>query len=644
MSNVLFSTTVMDWLALLNDFNVGYGLWLMLGAVTLLVFWSRSSMHRAGYFVLLLGGVTTWLGLKLLSPEQMNAESSLFVLAGIGLLVWAIGAPLSFVLERWLGRAMLDADRWIERPLRLFVGLYVVIEVASAVAIGLKTGAEKLIPLMSREGWAKALGLVEKTITTFDITPAYFSNIRVFSVLLVLTLFLILGVFAKRWFHLLSVMFFSTALFLAGFSLLPGIPSLSLSTTPLVFVSTLAAAMLLSQFLQESVQTDPELEAPWVEWYQSISGRVLTHVMLICFTMITLYPVLLVFKKAVIPTQSFDLELSPIPSTLTKYLGAWQKKQPKIRSCYGRAMRQNFNEVMGLGDSCLDLFCQQYRRTGNKEWLNQAKVCRGFVGDMKKSAKARKRALASWKAYVVGTVPKSISKKAMAKLLNEIEEQHLERRKRRGLFFRQLWNSVFVSLITTILGIFLACTAAYAFSRFEFVGRETGLMSFLVSQMFPGTLMMIPLYILISKLGLLNSLLGLTLVYSTTSIPFCVWMLKGYFDTIPREIEEAAIIDGASRTMIFVRIILPLAKPAIAVTALFSFMTAWNEFILAATFMNQESSYTLPVLLQNYVGAHTTDWGHFAAGAILVSLPIVALFYVLQKYLVSGLTAGSVKG
>ena len=266
------------------------------------------------------------------------------------------------------------------------------------------------------------------------------------------------------------------------------------------------------------------------------------------------------------------------------------------------------------------------------------------MGVIHAKGKAKKQAFQKWKQTVLSGLPQTLSTPKMTKLLREMEEQQTERGKRRGVFFQQLWNSVFVSFITTILGIFLACTAAYAFSRFDFVGRETGLMSFLVSQMFPGTLMMIPLYILIAKLGLLNSLWGLTLVYSTTSIPFCVWMLKGYFDTIPKEIEEAAIIDGASRTMIFVRIILPLSKPAIAVTALFSFMTAWNEFILAATFMNQESSYTLPVLLQSYVGAHTTDWGHFAAGAILVSLPIVALFYVLQKYLVSGLTAGSVKG
>jgi arabinogalactan oligomer/maltooligosaccharide transport system permease protein len=212
------------------------------------------------------------------------------------------------------------------------------------------------------------------------------------------------------------------------------------------------------------------------------------------------------------------------------------------------------------------------------------------------------------------------------------------------LFGRQLLNSLVVSGVTATVGVALACTAGYALSRWSFPGRDRLMGAFLLTQMFPGVVMAIPLYLLLDTLGLLDTLTGLILVYSTTTVPFATWNLKGYFDTIPKDLEEAATLDGASRWVTFTRVILPLARPAIVVTALFAFMTAWNEFILAATLMGDERAYTLPVVLNGYVGEFGAEWGKFAAGAILVSLPVTALFFALQRHLVEGLTAGGVKG
>jgi len=215
-------------------------------------------------------------------------------------------------------------------------------------------------------------------------------------------------------------------------------------------------------------------------------------------------------------------------------------------------------------------------------------------------------------------------------------------------FFLWLRTSLLVAAGTTILSILLATTAAYAFSRFNFLGKKGFMLSFLVVQMFPGVIILIPYYILMRQLGLANTFIGLILAYSVTALPLAVWMIKGFFDTIPVDLEESAMVDGCNRLSAFYKVVLPLAKPAVAVVALFSFLSAWNEFVLAYTFMSDESMYTLPVGLTSFVGAGgmqtTADWGSFAAMSVLVAIPVCILFIVFQKYLVSGLTKGGVKG
>lgn len=212
------------------------------------------------------------------------------------------------------------------------------------------------------------------------------------------------------------------------------------------------------------------------------------------------------------------------------------------------------------------------------------------------------------------------------------------------LFPLQLLNSLFISGTTAIVAILIATPAAYAMSRFEFVGQRAGTRALLATQMFPGVAASIPLYLLLDVTGLLDTRTGLVLVYATSAVPFAIFQLRGAFDAIPRDLEEAAMVDGATRFGAFTRVVLPAARPALAITGLFAFMQAWNEFILAATFLSRSELFTLPIVLQRYAGEYDMNFGHFAAGAIVVSIPVMLLFYALQRQLVSGLTAGGVKG
>lgn len=204
-------------------------------------------------------------------------------------------------------------------------------------------------------------------------------------------------------------------------------------------------------------------------------------------------------------------------------------------------------------------------------------------------------------------------------------------------------NSFLVSAAVTVFGVALASTAGYAFSRFRFPGWRLGLYAFLLTQMFPATMLMLPLYVLMKALGLLDTFLGLAVAYTATALPFCVWTMRGYYDTIPVELEQAAMIDGCGPWGAFTRVTLPLAAPALVITALFSFMSAWSEYIVARVIVNRQSLYTLPLGLESLAGRFQTEWANYAAGSLIVCVPVMLLFLLLNRYLISGLTLGGVK-
>ncbi len=211
-------------------------------------------------------------------------------------------------------------------------------------------------------------------------------------------------------------------------------------------------------------------------------------------------------------------------------------------------------------------------------------------------------------------------------------------------FLRWLLNSTVVSGMVTLLGVGLASTAGYAFSRFNFKLKEAGMISVIMTQMFPVTMLLIPLFVMLIHLHLYDTFIGLVIAYSATVLPFCIWQMKGYYDTIPVSLEEAARIDGATHFGAFYRIVLPLASPALVITALFSFMGSWSEYLVAAVILNDRRLFTLPLGLKQFQSNFDTEWGLYAAGAVVVSIPVILLFLFLSRWLISGLTLGSVKG
>ena len=212
------------------------------------------------------------------------------------------------------------------------------------------------------------------------------------------------------------------------------------------------------------------------------------------------------------------------------------------------------------------------------------------------------------------------------------------------LFLRWLWNSLLITVATSFIGVSLASTAAYAFSRFKFGGKKGGLILLLSTQMIPAGMLILPLFLMIMKLGLMNTYLGMIIAYSVSSLPFSIWILKGYYDTIPRSLEEAALVDGTSQLGAFYRIILPLSTPALSIAFLFNFTTAWNEYLVARVVLFSSKQYTWTLGLFELQGQYITQWGMFAAGSMLVTVPVLMVFLYSSKWLISGLTLGSVKG
>ncbi len=211
-------------------------------------------------------------------------------------------------------------------------------------------------------------------------------------------------------------------------------------------------------------------------------------------------------------------------------------------------------------------------------------------------------------------------------------------------FLRWMSNSLVVSGIVTLVGSLLAATAGYAFSRYKFRGRDTAMIGIITTQMFPVTMLLLPLFILLIKVRAYDNYLGLIIAYSATALPFTIWQMKGFYDTIPYSLEEAASIDGCSPFEVFWRIVLPLAAPALVINALFTFMTAWSEYLVAAVIIQDKTMFTLPLGLKMFQSNMEVAWGLYSAGAVMVSIPVVLLFMFLSRWLISGLTLGSVKG
>ena len=211
-------------------------------------------------------------------------------------------------------------------------------------------------------------------------------------------------------------------------------------------------------------------------------------------------------------------------------------------------------------------------------------------------------------------------------------------------FLKNVWNSLLVSLIVSFGSIAVSMPAAYAIARIKFKGRKNISKGILISYLMPRTVLFIPLYLLVTKIGLSNSLWGLILVYPTITIPYATWMMISYFQSIPYDIEEAAIIDGCSRTQAMLKVCFPLAKPGIVSTLIFSYTLCWSEYLYALVIINKADYKTIPFALADMVVGDVYAWGPLMGGSLIASIPVIIIYLISNRNLVGGLTAGGVKG
>ncbi|MEU3017507.1 carbohydrate ABC transporter permease [Nocardiopsis sp. NPDC007018] len=213
-----------------------------------------------------------------------------------------------------------------------------------------------------------------------------------------------------------------------------------------------------------------------------------------------------------------------------------------------------------------------------------------------------------------------------------------------GNFGTYLRNSLTVAAITVAFACVLSMLAAVAVARFRFRFRTAVLVMILIVQMVPLEALVIPLFIQVRDLQMLNTVIGLSIVYVALSLPLAVWMMRGFVAAVPKEVEEAAYIDGATWPQMFWKVLFPLVAPGLVATAIFSFIVAWNEFVLAFTFMTQSSNYTVAVGLRQFFGQYANDWGHVMAASTIITIPVMVFFVLVQRWMVSGLVQGAVKG